>query len=56
MKNYFAIVFEDARHERTSILLLSLTGEIIWKQSGFLEHELGILKNLALEIYKNKKH
>ena len=35
MENYFSSLFEDVRHGRNLILLLSLTDERIIKQSGF---------------------
>ena len=34
MEKYFSSLFEDVRHERSLILLLSLTDEGILKQSG----------------------
>ena len=48
MEAYFATMFEDIRHERT-LLLLSLTGPDILKQSKFTDDEINIIKNLALE-------
>ena len=35
METYFATMFEDVRHERSLILLLSLTDPDILKQSNF---------------------
>ena len=35
MESYFANLFEDIRHERSLILLLSLTDEGILIQAGF---------------------
>ena len=49
MEQYFAIMFEDIRHERSLILLLSLTDPDILKQSKFTDDEINIIKNLALE-------
>ena len=49
MEQYFAKMFEDVRHERSLILLLSLTGPDILKQSKFTDDEINIIKNLALE-------
>ena len=49
MEQYFATIFEDVRHERSLILLLSFTDSDILKQSKFTYHEINILKNLALE-------
>ena len=49
METYFATIFEEVRHERSLILLLSLTDPDIPKQSRFLNDEINTLKNLALE-------
>ena len=49
MEAFFATVFEDVRHERSLILLLSLTDPDILKQSKFTDDEIEIIKNLALE-------
>ena len=49
MESYFAMMFEDVRHERSLILLLSLTDPDILKQSKFTDYEIEIIKNLALE-------
>ena len=49
MEAYFATMFEDIRHERSLILLLSLTGPNIIKQSKFTDDEINLIKNLALE-------
>ena len=40
MEAYFATRFEDVRHKRSLILLLSLTDPDILKQSNFPEHEV----------------
>ena len=42
-------MFEDVRHERLLILLLSLTNPNILKQAKFTDHEINIIKNFALE-------
>ena len=42
-------MFEDVRHERSSILLLSLTDADILRQSKVTDHEIDIYKNLDLE-------
>ena len=42
-------MFEDVRHERSLILMLSLTDPDIIKQSKFTDDEISIIKNLALE-------
>ena len=49
MEAYFNTIFEDVRHERSLILLLSLTDPDILKQSKFTDNEINIIKNLALE-------
>ena len=49
MEAYFDNIFEDIRHERTLILLLSLTDPDILRQSKFTDDEINITKNLALE-------
>ena len=42
MEQYFATMFEDVRHERSLILLLSLTDSDIIGQSKFADHEKSI--------------
>ena len=49
MEEYFTTIFEDVRHERSLILLLSLTDSDILKQSKFTDDEINIIKSLALE-------
>ena len=49
MEAYFATMLEDFRHERSLILLLSLTDPDILKQSKFTHDEIKIIKNIALE-------
>ena len=49
MEAYFDSIFEDVRHERSLVLLLSLVEPDILKQSKFLDHEIEIIKNIALE-------
>ena len=49
MEQYFATIFEVVRHERSLILILSLVEPSILKQSKFTDHEIEIIKNLALE-------
>ena len=49
MEAYFNTIFEDVRHERSLILLLSLVEPDILKQSKFTNHEIDIIKNFALE-------
>ena len=47
MKACLATMFKVVRHERSIILLLSLTD--ILKQSKFTDAEINIIRNLALE-------
>ena len=49
MEAYFNAIFEDVRHERGLILLLSLVEPDKLKQSKFTDHESEIIKNIALE-------
>ena len=49
MEAYFNTIFEDVRHERSLILLLSLVEPSILKQSKFTDLQIEIIKNLALE-------
>ena len=49
MEEYFATMFEDVRHDRPLILLLSPTDSNILKQSKFKDDEMNIIENLALE-------
>ena len=49
MEAYFSTMFEDVRHERSLILLLSLTDPDILRRSNFTDGEIEIIKNLALE-------
>ena len=49
MEDYFSNLFEDVRHERSLVLLLSLVELDILKRSKFTDDEINIIKNLALE-------
>ena len=49
MEADFKTTFEDIRHERSLILLLSLVEPDILKQSKFADHEIDFLKNIARE-------
>ena len=40
MEQYFSNLFEDVRHERSLILLLSLVEPDVLKQSKFTDHEI----------------
>ena len=55
MEAYFATIFEDVRHERSLILLLSLVEPSILQQSKLTDHEIEIIKNLALEKLHRQK-
>ena len=55
MEAYFNTIVEDIRYERSLIFLLSLTEPDILKQSKFTDHEIEIIKNIALEkIFRQK--
>ena len=56
MEAYFNTIFEDIRHERSLILLLSLVEPIILSQSKFTDHEIDIIKNIALEKLHRQKN
>ena len=57
MEQYFNTIFEDVRHERSLILLLSLVEPDILKQSKFKDHEIEIIKNIALEkLHRQRNH
>ena len=45
----FATIVEDIRHKRSPILLPSLVGPDVMKQSKITDYEIEIVKNLALE-------
>ena len=49
MEAYFDNIFEDVRHERSLILLPSIVEPDILRQSKFFDHEIEIIKNIALE-------
>ena len=50
MEQYFNTIFENVRHERSSILLLLLLADSdILRQSKFTDDEIESIKNLALE-------
>ena len=53
MEIYFATLFEDVGHEKSLMLLLSLTDEGILRGVGFLDHNT--IKNLALENLHRQK-
>ena len=49
MEACFTVMFEDNHHERSLILLLSLTDPDILKQSKFTDHETKFIRILTLE-------
>ena len=55
MEAYFAVMFEDVRHERSLILLLSLTDPDILGQSKFTDYEIDFIKNLSLEKLRRQR-
>ena len=55
MEAYFDTMFEDNRHERSLILLLSLTDPDIIKQSKFTDDEVNITKSLALDKLRRQR-
>ena len=55
MEASFSNLFEDVRHERSVILLLSLKNPDIFKKSIFTDDEKSIIKNLALEGLHRQK-
>ena len=48
MEQYFAVMFEDVRHERSLILPLSLRDPDILRGSKFTDHEIDFIRSLAL--------
>ena len=55
MEAYFSSLYEDVRHERSLILVLSLTDPDFLKQSISAADEINIIKNLALEKLHRQK-
>ena len=49
MEQNFNTIFEDIRHERSLILLLSLVEPNILKQSKITDREIEIIKNISLQ-------
>ena len=43
MEAYFSNLFEDVRHERSLIILLSVTDPHILKQSKFTDDEINVI-------------
>ena len=48
MEQNFAVMFEDVRHERSLILLLSLTDPDILRRSSFTDHEIDFIKQFNI--------
>ena len=44
MEQYFSTMFEDVRHKRSLIFLLSLTDPDILRQNKFTDDEIEIIK------------
>ena len=55
MEDYFVAMCEDVRHERSLILLLSLTVPDILRQSNFTDYEIDNRKNFALEKLQQQR-
>ena len=49
MEAYFDSIFEDVRHERSLILLISIVEPDIIRQIKFSDHEMETIKKIALE-------
>ena len=49
MEQHFSNLFEDIRHERSLILLLSIVEPVIIKQFKFADNEVSVIKDIALE-------
>ena len=56
MEAYFNTILEDVRHERSLILLISLVEPDTLKQSKFTDHEVDIIKNIALEKLQRQRN
>ena len=56
MEEYFNTIFEDVRHERSLILLISLPDPDTLRPSKFTDHEIEIIKILLLKNYINKEY
>ena len=56
MEQYFDNIFGDVRHERSLILILSITEPEILRQSKFLDNEIELIKNIALEKLQRQRN
>ena len=54
MEHFFAAMFEDVRHGKSLISLLSLSDPVVSKQSKYTDHETNVTKNLALDKLHRK--
>ena len=50
MQNFCKTMFGDVRHKKSLLLLLSKTDPGKSKRRKFTDHEINIIKNLAIEI------
>ena len=53
-EQYFSNLLEDVRHERSLILLLTVTDADMLRQNKFRDNEIQLIKNLALEKLHKK--
>ena len=56
MEAYFNTIFEDVCHERSLFLLLSSVEPDILRQTKFLDHEIEIIRNIALEKLHRRRN
>ena len=56
MEQYFNTIFEDIRYERALILILSLVEPDILKQSKFNDHEVEIIRDIALQKLNRQRN
>ena len=56
MEAYFNTIFQNVRHERSLKFLLSIVEPDILRQSKFLDHEIEIFKNIALETLHRQRN
>ena len=56
MEQYFAVFFEDVRHERSLFLLLPLTDPNILRQSKFTDPEIDIMKKISVRETTSTTH
>ena len=56
MEAFFNTIFEDVRHERTLILLLSLVENDILKQRKFTDDEIDVIRKIAVEKLRRRRN